>query len=284
MTTRSSAGAGSGSGSFSGSGSGSYSGIEGSGSGSGGGSNLAPNEEKASPDGSRNTASGYHGSGGGVGGVFCSGGDAGGENADAAGVACPGDVYEDIALSAPGGVLRAATLMFDATELGGRVLAAAEAVKREGTGVGVPRWAELAEGVEFEGLSGKVRFVCRGCALYVLLLIDSVIFGLIMFFSIWLRYLLFRSVVFGLYWFGSGLFRFVWLCWVQLSQLRFSFVQICSVLVGSVRFRSVPFGSARFGLVRFGSVQFGSVRFHSVRFGSVFSSFSTKRNETERLE
>ena len=83
------------------------------------------------------------------------------------GVACPrGDQYGEIALSAPGGVLRAATLMFDAAELGGRVLAAAaeavEAAKREGRGIEIPRWVELAEGVGFEGLSGKVIIFCRG--------------------------------------------------------------------------------------------------------------------------
>lgn len=49
-----------------------------------------------------------------------------------------------------------ATLMFDAAELGGRVLLAAE---RRGGGIpvrGGVDWAGLGEDVGFEGLSGKV--------------------------------------------------------------------------------------------------------------------------------
>ncbi|CAM9627599.1 unnamed protein product [Ectocarpus fasciculatus] len=54
----------------------------------------------------------------------------------------------------PEGLLTATALMFDAVELGMRVLTAAG---RRGGRVGDGGWAGLAAGVEFEGLSGKVE-------------------------------------------------------------------------------------------------------------------------------
>lgn len=62
--------------------------------------------------------------------------------------------------SAPPGTLRSAALMFDATELGGRLLAAAAKAGlgpgRHGSG-GAEGWIALGSKVSFEGLSGSVR-------------------------------------------------------------------------------------------------------------------------------
>lgn len=95
----------------------------------------------------------------------------GGGGGDAA---CPVDEeYRAVPLDVPGGVLRAAALIFDAVELGGRILAAAAAAggsgRRRGERTGGVGWAELAEGVEFEGLSGKVRPCLFFCLLVCLL-------------------------------------------------------------------------------------------------------------------
>lgn len=57
----------------------------------------------------------------------------------------------------PRGLLTATALMFDAVELGVRVLAAAG---KRGGRVGDGGWAGLAAGFVFEGLSGKVRVFC----------------------------------------------------------------------------------------------------------------------------
>ncbi|CAM9836026.1 unnamed protein product, partial [Scytosiphon promiscuus] len=62
--------------------------------------------------------------------------------------------------------LKPAALVFDAVELGGRVALLAAATGRGGNGVAVAGdgggWAELAEGVGFEGLSGKVEIDALG--------------------------------------------------------------------------------------------------------------------------
>lgn len=82
-------------------------------------------------------------------------------------------------MSAPGGSFRAVSLIYDAVELGGRVLAAAAAVAAAGATAGegeeiegdeggrgqrhskggMVDWPKLARGVRFEGLSGTVSFV-----------------------------------------------------------------------------------------------------------------------------
>ena len=126
--------------------------------------------------------------------------------------------------------------MFDAAELGGRVLVAAEAAKEEGTGVGSPRWAELAKGVEFEGLSGKVIFFCRD-VFHVLFLFRLVRFGLLLMFGFVMFVMFrFRSFMFGSVRFGSSLF-----CFFQSFSVR-----IGSARLGSVRFDSVRFSSFLF--------------------------------------
>ena len=68
-----------------------------------------------------------------------------------------GNGHGAVPAGAPAGVLHSAALMFDAVELGGRLLAA-------GAEVGVDQvcrsrggWAGLASAVEFEGLTGTVR-------------------------------------------------------------------------------------------------------------------------------
>lgn len=83
----------------------------------------------------------------------------GGGDGDGGGVCPSAEEYRAVPLDVPGGVFRAAALIFDAVELGGRVLAAAgggDGRRPGGGGGGGIGWAGLAEDVEFEGLSGKV--------------------------------------------------------------------------------------------------------------------------------
>lgn len=78
---------------------------------------------------------------------------------------CPSTRYDAVPDPAPAGALRSATLIFDAVELGGRMLVAAAEAGWEGRGGDGTRagkgvaggWTALASGISFEGLSGPVR-------------------------------------------------------------------------------------------------------------------------------
>ncbi|CAM9285282.1 unnamed protein product [Ectocarpus sp. 13 AM-2016] len=96
-------------------------------------------------------------------GVVQEGGDGDGDGDETnrwgggGGRVCPGAAGDYRASpddSVPRGLLTATALMFDAVELGMRVLAAAG---RRGGRVGDGGWAGLAAGVWFEGLSGKIE-------------------------------------------------------------------------------------------------------------------------------
>lgn len=73
-----------------------------------------------------------------------------------------GGEYIAVAGFAPAGTLRGASLVYDAVELGGRMMAAAGVLEQErGRGMqgrAAVDWVEVAQGVTFEGLSGTVRF------------------------------------------------------------------------------------------------------------------------------